>query len=187
MCSSSSTGDGKARHTTYRFGEAVVAYRFHPLFGKRVPIIRRIGHGDDAVVHVDVDVPFSRELPAWMCDAVICARMERGAPVVPVAVLRALREVLDASTVDAVAGPAAGATARVPTAEAMSHGRASTHRSPTVVGLDPGSPGATPPLVMIPAAIEADVIDAFATLLLEAAGVVSSPDEGGANESEDHA
>ena len=91
-----------------------------------MPVIRRTSHGDGAVVHIEVDAPFSRELPAWMFDAVRCARMESGAPVVPLAVLCSLREVLDTSTGDAVAGPAAGATAKRPTAEATSHARAST-------------------------------------------------------------
>lgn len=51
------------------------------------------------------------------------------------------------------------------------------------LGLDPTSSGASPLPVMIPPAIEADLIEALATLLLEAAGVVSSTDAGGVDES----
>lgn len=51
------------------------------------------------------------------------------------------------------------------------------------LALDPTSLAAGPLPVMIPTAIEADLIEALATLLLEAAGVVSSTDAGGVDES----
>lgn len=55
------------------------------------------------------------------------------------------------------------------------------------LGLDPTPSPADFTPIAVPAGIEADVIGALATLLLEAAGISSGATEGGADESEDHA
>jgi hypothetical protein len=93
------------RHSTYRSSFVIVAYRWHPLFGKRLRLIRRAGHGDAAVIHVEVDSKLSCELPAWMCDASVCAAMQLGPPQVAIHALNELRAVLTAArTLDAGLG-----------------------------------------------------------------------------------
>ena len=74
----------------------VVDYPWHPLHGKRVSVLRRIRIEGAVVVHVDVAPPFCRELPEWMFDRAICSAMASGPPVVSLAALNELREVLQA-------------------------------------------------------------------------------------------
>jgi len=56
----------------------VIEYPWHPLHGKKVPLYRRAGRRGHEVVHVEVREGLSRELPAWMFDAAICAQMVAG-------------------------------------------------------------------------------------------------------------
>lgn len=68
------------RHSAYRSQSVVVEYRWHPLYGKRVPLFRRVGRGRDALVHIDVPAGMSRECPAWMCESSVCQAMPIGRP-----------------------------------------------------------------------------------------------------------
>ena len=72
----------------------VIEYPWHPLHGKKVPLYRRAGRRGQQVVHVEVSDGLSRELPAWMFDAVACGRMTLGPPQASIAALNALSEVL---------------------------------------------------------------------------------------------
>jgi hypothetical protein len=92
-------------HSAYRLGFVVVEYRWHPLHGKRVRLLRRTVHGGSAVVHVDAHEGVSRELPAWMVDASVCCGMELGPPEVSLAALNELRSVLGGESAGAVSKP----------------------------------------------------------------------------------
>lgn len=94
ICSSSRTGAGIKRDSTYRLGFVVVEYRWHPLYGKRLRLSRRTHHDGVAVVHVDDSGNVSRELPSWMVDASSCREMELGPPLISLAGLNELREVI---------------------------------------------------------------------------------------------
>jgi hypothetical protein len=85
---------GIKSHSAYRSSFVDVEYRWHPLHGKRVRLVRRTVQGGTAVVHVDTGSEVSRELPAWMVDASICQGMELGPPQVSLAALNELRAVL---------------------------------------------------------------------------------------------
>jgi hypothetical protein len=91
--------------SAYRLGFVVVEYRWHPLYGKRVRLMRRTVHEGSAVVHVDVRGRVSRELPAWMVDASVCCGMELGPPEVSLAALNELRSVLSAAAAGSVSKP----------------------------------------------------------------------------------
>jgi len=93
-CSSSRTVVGTKRHSTYRFGTVVIAYPWHPLHGRQLPVVRRRGRRGTEVIDVEVRPGVSRELPAWMSDEAACAVMSLGPAQVSVAALNELRTVL---------------------------------------------------------------------------------------------
>ena len=88
------TGCGTKRHSTYRFGTVVIAYPWHPLHGRQLPVVRRRGRRGTEVIDVEVRPGVSRELPAWMSDQAACAAMSVGPAQVSVAALNELRAVL---------------------------------------------------------------------------------------------
>lgn len=90
----SSGGRGIKRDSAYRLGSVVVEYRWHPLYGKRLPLYRQTVHGGREVVHIETNRTVSRELPSWMVDASVCRGMELGSPQVSIASLVELRVVL---------------------------------------------------------------------------------------------
>jgi hypothetical protein len=90
---------GIKQHSTYRLGFAVVEYRWHPLHGQQVRVVRRTGRAGNEVVHVEVSGELARELPAWMLDPSICCGMRLGSPEVSIKALVELRSVLSASSV----------------------------------------------------------------------------------------
>ena len=79
MCLFSAIACGTEKYSTYRSAFATVEYRWHPLHGKRLAVFRRAGHRGHEVLHVDAGEDFSRELPAWMCDAGLCSAIQLGA------------------------------------------------------------------------------------------------------------
>jgi hypothetical protein len=95
ICFYSATNRGNERHSAYRSKLVIVEYRWHPLFGEKVPLIRRTGRLGSDVVHVEVRRGLSRELPPWMFDSTVCKAMTLGSPQVEVASLNELRAVLD--------------------------------------------------------------------------------------------
>ena len=90
----SSAGCGTKRHSIYRFGTVVIAYPWHPLHGRQLPVVRRRGRRGAEVIDVEVRAGVSRELPAWMSDEAACAAMSVGPAQVSVAALNELRAVL---------------------------------------------------------------------------------------------
>ena len=94
FCSCSLTKPGTKRHSTYRFGSAVIAYPWHPLHGQELSVVRRRGRRGTEVFDVEVQPGVSRELPAWMTDEAACAGMSLGPAQVSVAALNELRAVL---------------------------------------------------------------------------------------------
>ena len=89
------------RHSPYRSRHVVVHYQWHPLHGKRVPLLRTATRRDrEEMIHIEARAGMSREMPAWMCDEAACAAMSRGEPLAEVAALIELREVLTARGID---------------------------------------------------------------------------------------
>lgn len=73
-------------------------------------MVRRVQAEGKEYAHVEGRDKFSRELPAWMLDVAICSRMELGSPLVSIAGLLELSEVLrtDLVAVSAVTGARSG-------------------------------------------------------------------------------
>ena len=93
-CSSLATGGGTKQHSTYRLGTVVIAYRWHPLHGQRLPVIRKRGRKGSEVIDVEIRKGLSRALPAWMADEVACTAMLLGPPQIAVSALNELRALL---------------------------------------------------------------------------------------------
>ena len=93
-CSFSSTARGSIYHSAYRFDTVIIAYRWHPLHGQRLAVVRRRGRKGTKVIDVQIRQGVSRVLPAWMADEAACAAMSLGPPQVSVAALIDLRAVL---------------------------------------------------------------------------------------------
>jgi hypothetical protein len=73
----------------------VVLYRWHPLYGQRVRVYSRQGRAGRQILYIEVQPGLSREIPAWMCDAAVCAALSSGSPRLAIAALTELRAVLD--------------------------------------------------------------------------------------------
>lgn len=99
ICSCSLADDGIKQHSAYRLGFAVVEYRWHPLHGQQVRVVRRTGRAGNEVVHVEVSGELARELPAWMLDASSCRGMILGSPELSINALVELRSVLSGRSV----------------------------------------------------------------------------------------
>ena len=80
-----------ARHSAYRSQFVVVVYPWHPLHGQRVRVYGRQGRAGRQILYIEVRPGLSREIPAWMCDAAVCAAITSGSPRIPVDVLTELR------------------------------------------------------------------------------------------------
>ncbi len=79
----------------------MVEYRWHPLYGKRLPLYRRAGRNGVELVNVQAARGSPRELPFWMVDAAICIGMELGSPQVSVAALNQLRALVKPAPMEA--------------------------------------------------------------------------------------
>src|ERR1700731_270633 len=86
---------GPARHSAYRSQFVVVAYPWHPLHGQRVRVYGRQRRAGRQILYIEVRPGLSREIPAWMCDAAVCATISSGPARIAVAGLTELRAVLD--------------------------------------------------------------------------------------------
>ena len=86
--------EGAKRHSTYRSQFVVIEYRWHPLHGQRLRLVRGTGHRGRDSVHVEVGAGLSSELPAWMCSASTCSSMPLGSAAVSIAALNELLTVL---------------------------------------------------------------------------------------------
>jgi hypothetical protein len=95
------------RHSTHESTKARIAYRWHPLFGKRVVVVRRVRVEGKEYAHVEGRGQFSREFPAWMLDDAICSSMDLGPPQLSMTGLLGLAEVIRADLVAIAAPPQA--------------------------------------------------------------------------------
>src|SRR2546429_10019561 len=86
---------GTARHSAYRSQFVVVAYPWHPLHGQRARVYGRQGRAGRQILYIEVRLGLSREIPAWMCDAAVCAAITLGSPRIAIDALTELRAVLD--------------------------------------------------------------------------------------------
>ena len=104
-------GLGIKQHRAYRSSHATIEYRWHPLHGQKLALLRRVKVGGVDVVHVDAPSGCSREVPCWMTDAVTCSAMSVGPPAVDVDHLLELRRFLSTAlgrgTTAAAAAPLA--------------------------------------------------------------------------------
>ncbi len=127
---------GIKRHSAYRSRSVVVEYRWHPLYGKRVPLFRRVGRGPDALVHLDVPAGMSRECPAWMCEAAVCRAMRLGSPQLSVQGLMELRRVLSesAAALPSLASSVERSSPSLPLVEESDEAKAETNTPPARAG-----------------------------------------------------
>ena len=86
----SSKGRQATQHSAYRFEFVTVAYRWHPLHGRRLRAHQGARRDARDVVLVEDRPGLTRELPAWMCDAAACSAMTFGPPLVQVDAPQAL-------------------------------------------------------------------------------------------------
>ena len=63
-------------------------------------LYQRSGRGGREILYLEARAGISRELPAWMCDAAVCAAIVAGPAQVSIAALIELRAVLTARAVD---------------------------------------------------------------------------------------
>src|SRR5207248_1343157 len=91
---------GTARHSAYRSQFVVVTYPWHPLHGEQVRVYGRQGRAGRQIVYIEVQPGLSREIPAWMCDAAVCAAITSGSPRIAIDALTELRAVLDARSAE---------------------------------------------------------------------------------------
>jgi hypothetical protein len=89
-----SRGRRSTRHSTYRSQFVVVHYRWHPLHGQRLRVRQRLGKHGQQILHLEVRSDVSWEVPAWMCDASMCATMSIGPPQASLEALYDLRSAL---------------------------------------------------------------------------------------------
>lgn len=90
-----SDNDHTPRHSAYRSQFVAVAYPWHPLHGQHVRIYGRQGRAGRQILYIEVQPGLSREIPAWMCDAAVCATISVGSPRIGIDALTELRAVLD--------------------------------------------------------------------------------------------
>src|SRR5207253_4169857 len=94
-----STDRRTPRHSAYRSQFVVVAYPWHPLHGQQVRVYGRQGRAGRQILYIEVRPGLSREIPAWMCDAAVCAAISVGSARIAIDALTELRVVLDTRSV----------------------------------------------------------------------------------------
>src|SRR5436190_3459872 len=95
ICTFSEAREGTSRHSAYRSQFVVVAYPWHPLHGQQVRVYGRQGRAGRQILYIEVRPGLSREIPAWMCDAAVCAAISVGSARIAIDALTELRVVLD--------------------------------------------------------------------------------------------
>ena len=83
------------RHSAYAFRHATIAYRWHPLFGRRVQVAPHRRGKELTCIYTAERPDLSRELPNWMLDPAYCAGMTLGSPEISLDGLLKLADVLD--------------------------------------------------------------------------------------------
>ena len=92
------------RHSAYRLGTVVIEYKWHPMYGQRVPVMRRVRSGGKEFVHVELRAGIWREVPVWMTEASTCEPHSLGPPQVSVGALNELRALLSDSSTERSGG-----------------------------------------------------------------------------------
>lgn len=88
------------QHTTHQLGPTQVAYRFHPLFGQEMQILRRLRAGSEPAVIAQGVEDLRIMIPCWMLDEVLCRGMGvESQPRVSVTSLAELRALIDAQNI----------------------------------------------------------------------------------------
>jgi hypothetical protein len=88
------------QYTTHQLGSAQVAYRFHPLFGQEIQILRRLRAGSEPAVIAQGVEDLRIMIPCWMLDEVLCRGMGvESQPRVSVTSLAELRALIDAQNI----------------------------------------------------------------------------------------
>jgi hypothetical protein len=87
---------GKPLHGTERAKQVTVHYRWHPLYGPIARVRRGVPRSTGDVRFCELPDGATGALPAWMTDAAAYAALTVGAPVVSIAALQELRELLGA-------------------------------------------------------------------------------------------
>ena len=81
-------------HNAYASESVTIHYRWIDLFGKSLPVVRRMRRQDGGCVVCEVPKGNAVAIPAWMTDQVVCAGFSEGPPVVSLSALSALRNLL---------------------------------------------------------------------------------------------
>src|SRR6266542_5314949 len=83
-------------HNAHTFGQietATIYYRWHPLYGQSLAVARRQRFPYSEIVYFRLDDGCTCTVPAWMC-SVGCATFTLGPPLISMAALRQLRDLL---------------------------------------------------------------------------------------------
>src|SRR5882757_7639531 len=82
------------RHSAYRFRFATIAYRWHPLFGRKLQVSPFRRGKEPTCIYTNELPDLCRELPNWMFDESYCACMTLGPPEISIEGLNELASVL---------------------------------------------------------------------------------------------
>ena len=85
---------GRFRHSAYRFRFATIAYRWHPLFGRKLQVSPFRRGKELTCIYTNERPDLCRELPNWMFDESYCAGMTLGPPEISIEGLNELASVL---------------------------------------------------------------------------------------------
>ena len=81
-------------HNAYASESVTIQYRWLDLFGKSLPVVRRMRRQDGDCVVCESPKGNAIAIPAWMTDQAFCAGFSVGPPVVSLPAMRALRDLL---------------------------------------------------------------------------------------------
>jgi len=82
------------RHSAYRFRFATIAYRWHPLFGRKLQVSPFRRGKELTCIYTNERPGLCRELPNWMFDESYCAGMTLGPPEINIEGLNELASIL---------------------------------------------------------------------------------------------
>lgn len=81
-------------HNAYASESVTIHYQWLDLFGKSLSVVRRMRRQDGDCVVCESPKGNAIAVPAWMTDKVVCAGLSVGSPVISLAALRELRNLL---------------------------------------------------------------------------------------------
>jgi len=87
---------GRHRHTAHQLGPARVEYRFHPLYGREVQVIRNLRTREEPGVIVQGEEDLRLLIPCWMLDESCCRGVAvQNQPRIALEALVGLRALID--------------------------------------------------------------------------------------------